>query len=97
SLCNFPCVANSFACASLLAISTLECLFLKVPKRRKIGRAELFLLEIPQYRPSLIRNTIAVAPFRGVGFGACGRPHRELSRRAWHFPPRPHSPQPSAS
>src|SRR5262249_60492747 len=28
SLCNFPCVANSFACASLLAISALECLFL---------------------------------------------------------------------
>ena len=32
--------------------------------------AELLLLEIPQYRRSLIRNTIAVTPFRGVGFGA---------------------------
>jgi hypothetical protein len=31
---------------------------------------EFFLPEIPQYRRSLIRNTIAVAPFRGVGFGA---------------------------
>jgi hypothetical protein len=38
--------------------------------------AELFLLEIPRYRRSLIRNTIAVAPFRGVGFGA-----------AWEAPP----------
>jgi hypothetical protein len=28
SLCNFPCVANLFACASFVAISTLECLFL---------------------------------------------------------------------
>src|SRR5262249_56482138 len=28
SLCNFPCVANSFACANFVAISTLECLFL---------------------------------------------------------------------
>src|SRR5262249_40340709 len=28
SLCNFPCIANSFACASLVAISALECLFL---------------------------------------------------------------------
>ena len=28
SLCNFPCVARSFACASFVAISTLECLFL---------------------------------------------------------------------
>src|SRR5262249_59024938 len=28
SLCNLPCVANPFACASLLAISALECLFL---------------------------------------------------------------------
>jgi hypothetical protein len=27
SLCNFPCVANLFACASFVAISTLECLF----------------------------------------------------------------------
>jgi hypothetical protein len=32
--------------------------------------AELFLLEIPQYRRSLIRNIIAVTPFCGVGFGA---------------------------
>jgi hypothetical protein len=31
---------------------------------------EFFLSEIPQYRRSLIRNTIAVTPFRGVGFGA---------------------------
>ena len=38
--------------------------------------AELFLLEIPRYRRSLIRNTIAVAPSRGVGFGA-----------AWEAPP----------
>ena len=28
SLCSFPCVARSFACASFDAISTLECLFL---------------------------------------------------------------------
>src|SRR6516225_3044347 len=28
SLCNFPCVANLFACANFVAISTLECLFL---------------------------------------------------------------------
>src|SRR5215471_14265943 len=27
SLCNFPCVTNSFACASFVAISALECLF----------------------------------------------------------------------
>ena len=27
SLCSFPCVARSFACASLDAISTLECFF----------------------------------------------------------------------
>src|SRR5215471_10759520 len=27
SLCSFPCVARSFACASFDAISTLECLF----------------------------------------------------------------------
>ena len=30
SLCNLPRVAHSFACASLLAISTLECLFLLI-------------------------------------------------------------------
>jgi hypothetical protein len=29
-----------------------------------------FLSETPQYRRSLSRNTIAVTPFRGVGFGA---------------------------
>src|SRR5215813_11191200 len=28
SLCSFPCVANSSACANFVAISTLECLFL---------------------------------------------------------------------
>jgi hypothetical protein len=28
SLCNLPCVAKSFACASFVAISTLECFFL---------------------------------------------------------------------
>src|SRR5262249_56100369 len=28
SLCSFPCVANSFACASFVAISNLVCLFL---------------------------------------------------------------------
>src|SRR5262249_35494881 len=27
SLCSFPCVARSFACASFETISTLECLF----------------------------------------------------------------------
>src|SRR5262245_27773054 len=30
SLCSFPCVARSFACASFHAISTLECLFFLV-------------------------------------------------------------------
>src|SRR6516165_8239905 len=28
SLCSFPCVANSFACANFVAISALECFFL---------------------------------------------------------------------
>src|SRR6516162_8007319 len=28
SLCSFPCVANSSACANFVAISSLECLFL---------------------------------------------------------------------
>src|SRR5262249_317067 len=30
SLCGFPCVTRSFACASFVAISTLECRFLAV-------------------------------------------------------------------
>src|SRR6516164_3357874 len=30
SLCSFPCVARPFACASFVAISTLECLFLAI-------------------------------------------------------------------
>src|SRR6516164_5738277 len=43
----------------------------KRESQRGLGAiAELLLLEIPQYRPSLIRNTITVTPFRGVGFGA---------------------------
>src|SRR5262249_38119717 len=41
-----------------------------------------FLLEIPQYRCSLIRNTIAVTLFAAWGSGQCGRPHREISCRA---------------
>jgi hypothetical protein len=32
--------------------------------------SELFFFKISQYRRSLIRDTMAVTPFRGVGFGA---------------------------
>jgi hypothetical protein len=44
-------------------------------RKRKIGgdskeASELFFVIISQYRRSLIRDTMAVTPFRGVGFGA---------------------------
>jgi hypothetical protein len=40
SLCSFPCVARSFASASFVAISTLECLFFLAIIRRRIEKLE---------------------------------------------------------
>src|SRR5215469_6639874 len=81
SLCNFPCVTNSFACVSFVAISALECFFFLA-----IGaslRSSHYCRK--SYCASLQRNTLFPCRFRKVDCQKSRRlqplPRRKINMR----------------